>query len=250
MEAQAADRRCWEIIADLVNVQHWKLDDALHEVAEVRSDLHSLLAPRPFIPKPKFDMDNSWKARFTGNGRGGKGGGRGGKGRDGKGEKGERFERGGKGGKGKDNKSRYQSGQCKDPATCRYLHRCTVPKSDGAACGGNHPETHFSDQRDVAEEVTAVPLSVPAQPSGSAGATSTLPKASAPVSCAASALSEGSLDFATCLELLVKYFSTPFSSSSQCIDSAIAASEAYFNLGAFAFDNGARSWKTWRHLVI
>ncbi|CAE7620298.1 unnamed protein product [Symbiodinium sp. CCMP2592] len=144
MEAQAADRRCWEIIADLVNVHHWKLDDALHEVAEVRSDLHSLLAPRPFIPKPKFDPDNSWKARFTGNGRGGKGGGRGGKGRDGKGEKGDRFERGGKGGKGKDNKQatptgKYQSGQCKDPATCRYLHRCAVPKSDGTACGGNHP---------------------------------------------------------------------------------------------------------------
>ncbi|CAE7519848.1 unnamed protein product [Symbiodinium sp. CCMP2592] len=249
MEAQAADRRCWEIIADLVNVHHWKLDDALHEVAEVRSDMHSLLAPRPFIPKPKFDPDNSWKARFTGNGRGGKGGGRGGKGRDGKGEKGERFERGGKGGKGKDNKQAsppgkwlstlfmdgkrqtlcmsYQSGQCKDPATCRYLHRCA--------------ETHFSELRDIAEEVTTVPLSVPAQPSGSAGATSALPKARALVSDAASALSEGSLDFATCLELLAQYFSIPFASSSLCPDNAIAASEAYFNLGAFAFDNGARS---------
>ncbi|CAE7353172.1 unnamed protein product [Symbiodinium sp. CCMP2592] len=249
MEAQAADRRCWEIIADLVNVHHWKLDDALHEVAEVRSDMHSLLAPRPFIPKPKFDLDNSWKARFTGNGRGSKGGGRGGKGRDGKGEKGERFERGGKGGKGKDNKQatppgkwlstlfmdgkrqtlcmRYQSGQCKDPATCRYLHRCA--------------ETHFSELRDIAEEVTTVPLSVPAQPSGSAGATSALPKARAPVSDAASALSEGSLDFATCLELLAQYFSIPFASSPHCPDNAIAVSEAYFNLGAFAFDNGARS---------
>ncbi|CAE7250901.1 Manba, partial [Symbiodinium sp. CCMP2592] len=249
MEAQAADRRCWEIVADLVNVHHWKLDDALHEVAEVRSDMHSLLAPRPFIPKPKFDPDNSWKARFKGNGGGGKGGGRGGKGRDGKGEKGERFERGGKGGKGKDNKQatptgkwlstlfmdgkrqtlcmRYQSGQCKDPATCRYLHRCA--------------ETHFSEMRDIAEEVTTVPLSVPAQPSGSAGATSALPKARAPVSDAASALSEGSLDFATCLELLAQYFSIPFNSSSHCPDNAIAASEAYFNLGAFAFDNGARS---------
>ncbi|CAE7421697.1 unnamed protein product [Symbiodinium sp. CCMP2592] len=249
MEAQAADRRCWEIIADLVNVHHWKLDDALHEVAEVRSDMHSLLAPRPFIPKPKFDPDNSWKARFTGNGRGGKGGGRGGKGRDGKGEKGERFERGGKGGKGKDNKQatppgkwlstlfmdgkrqtlcmRYQSGQCKDPATCRYLHRCA--------------ETHFSELRDIAEEVTTVPLSVPAQPSGSAGATASLPKARALVSDAASALSEGSLDFATCLELLAQYFSIPFASSSHCPDNAIAASEAYFNLGAFAFDNGSRS---------
>ncbi|CAE7349677.1 unnamed protein product [Symbiodinium sp. CCMP2592] len=249
MEAQAADRRCWEIIADLVNVHHWKLDDALHEVAEVRSDLHSLLAPRPFVPKPKHDPDNSWKAGAKGNGRGGKGGGRGGKGRDGKGEKGERFERGGKGGKGKDNKQatppgkwlstifmvgkrqtlcmRYQSGQCKDPATCRYVHRCA--------------ETHFSDQRDIAEEVTVVPLSVPAQPSGSAGATSALPKAGAPVSIASLAISEGSLDFATCLELLAQYFSIPFIDAAGPTDNAIDASGAYFNLGAFSFDNGTRS---------
>ncbi|CAE7743625.1 unnamed protein product [Symbiodinium sp. CCMP2592] len=255
MEAQAADRRCWEIIADLVNVHHWKLDDALHEVAEVRSDLHSLLAPRPFVPKPKHDPDNSWKAGAKGNGRGGKGGGRGGKGRDGKGEKGDRFERGGKGGKGKDNKQatppgkwlstifmdgkrqtlcmRYQSGQCKDPATCRYVHRCAVPKSDG--------ETHFSDQRDIAEEVTVVPLSVPAQPSGSAGATSALPKAGAPVSIASLAISEGSLDFATCLELLAQYFSIPFIDAAGPTDNAIDASGAYFNLGAFSFDNGTRS---------
>ncbi|CAE7283540.1 unnamed protein product, partial [Symbiodinium sp. CCMP2592] len=253
MEAQAADRRCWEIIADLVNVHHWKLDDALHEVAEVRSDLHSLLAPRPFVPKPKHDPDNSWKAGSKGNGRGGKGGGRGGKGRDGKGEKGERFERGGKGGKGKDNKQatppgkwlstifmdgkrqtlcmRYQSGQCKDPATRRYVHRCAVPKN----------ETHFSDQRDIAEEVTVVPLSVPAQPSGSAGATSALPKAGAPVSSASLAISEGSLDFATCLELLAQYFSIPFIDAAGPTDNAIDASGAYFNLGAFSFDNGTRS---------
>ncbi|CAE7409115.1 unnamed protein product [Symbiodinium sp. CCMP2592] len=204
MEAQAADRRCWEIISDLVNVHHWKLDDVLHEVAEVRSDLHSLLAPRPFIPKPKFDPDNSWKSRFTGNGRGGKGGGRGGKGRDGKGEKGERFERGGKGGKGKDNKQ--------------------VPER---AMQGPGYLPLLAQMRSAQE--------------CSAGATSTLPKASAPVSCAASALSEGSLDFATCLELLAQYFSTPFTSSSHCPDTAIAASEAYFNLGAFAFDNGTRS---------
>ncbi|CAE7042088.1 unnamed protein product [Symbiodinium sp. CCMP2592] len=228
MEAQAADRRCWEIIADLVNVHHWKLDDALHEVAEVRSDMHSLLAPRPFIPKPKFDLDNSWKARFTGNGRGGKGGGRGGKGREGKGEKGDRFERGGKGGKGKDNKQ-VPEWAVQGPGDMPLLAQMRSAQ-----------ETHFSEQRDIAEEVTTVPLSVPAQPSGSAGATSALPKARAPVSDAASALSEGSLDFATCLELLAQYFSIPFASSSHCPDNAIAASEAYFNLGAFAFDNGAR----------
>ncbi|CAE7198904.1 unnamed protein product [Symbiodinium sp. CCMP2592] len=172
MEAQAADRRCWEIIADLVNVHHWKLDDALHEVAEVRSDMHSLLAPRPFISKPKFDLDNSWKARFTGNGRGGKGGGRGGKGRDGKGEKGERFERGGKGGKGKDNKQATPPG--------KWLSTLFMDGKRQTLCmryqSGQCKETYFSELRDIAEE------------------------ARAPVSDAASALSEGSLDFATCLE--------------------------------------------------
>ena len=58
---------------------------------------------------------------------------------------------------------RYQQGQCKDPSTCRYLHRCAVPKSDGTACGGKHPasqhvgtphyKTRFSDQRESTEVV-------------------------------------------------------------------------------------------------
>ena len=75
---------------------------------------------------------------------------------------GDRTERGGKGGKsggkGKDAAPdgkwlstifmegkkhtlcmRYQNGTCKDPTTCRFLHRCAVPKPDGTACGGNHP---------------------------------------------------------------------------------------------------------------
>ena len=46
MEAQAADKRCLELISDLVNQHSWKLDDALHELSEVRSDMSSLLAPR------------------------------------------------------------------------------------------------------------------------------------------------------------------------------------------------------------
>ena len=45
MEAQSADKRCWELIAELVNLHNWKLDDALHELSEVRSDMSSLLGP-------------------------------------------------------------------------------------------------------------------------------------------------------------------------------------------------------------
>eukprot|EP00439_Symbiodinium_sp_Y106_P028864 s1485_g3.t1 len=38
LEAQLADKRAWEIIAELVNQHAWKLDDALHEMSEVRAD--------------------------------------------------------------------------------------------------------------------------------------------------------------------------------------------------------------------
>ncbi|CAE7273551.1 unnamed protein product, partial [Symbiodinium sp. KB8] len=134
MEAQAADKRCWELIAELVNLHNWKLDDALHELSEVRSDMSSLLAPRAFIHKRFLEPADPWRGQRVAKGNP-KGGGRGQKGREGKGEKGERTERGGKGGKGKDNKNptqpgkwlstlfmegkrhtlcmRYQNGQCK-----------------------------------------------------------------------------------------------------------------------------------------
>ena len=78
----------------------------------------------------------------------------------------------------------------------------------------------------------AVPLCVPAQPSGSSGATSSLQAAGASVSQAATATSEGTLDFTTCLELLVEAFSIPFASGIKH-DSAIDAFEAYVNLGAY-----------------
>ena len=160
MEAQAADKRCWELIAELVNLHNWKLDDALHELSEVRSDMSSLLAPRAFIPKRFLEPTDPWRGQRGTKGNP-KGGSRGQAGREGKGEKGDRTERGGKGGKGKESKNstqpgkwlstlfmegkrhtlcmRYQNGQCKDPSTCRYVHRCAVPKADGTACGGKHP---------------------------------------------------------------------------------------------------------------
>ena len=161
MEAQAADKRCWELISDLVNQHSWKLDDALRELSEVRSDMSSLLAPRPFINKKLLETQDTWRPRLAGLTRGGKGAGKGGKGRGNQHDKPDRMERGGKGGKGKEGKPpsapgkwlstifmegkrhtlcmRFQSGQCKDPSTCRYVHRCAVPKADGTACGGNHP---------------------------------------------------------------------------------------------------------------
>ena len=164
LEAQAADKRAWELIGELVNIHAWKLDDALHEVTQVRADLSTLLAPRAQIPKHLFQLKEPWRNRQEGKGnrppfRG-----------NGKGSKGkqdssvnaddsqpERTTRGGKGKKGPASGAgkwlstlfmegkqhtlcmRYQQGQCKDPSTCRYLHRCAVPKPDGTACGGKHP---------------------------------------------------------------------------------------------------------------
>ena len=83
-EAQQADKRAWEVIADLCNLHQWTLDNALYEVTEVRSELSALLAPRPALPKlpPAPHLNSPFRARGRGGkGRGGKEGGKDGKGR-------------------------------------------------------------------------------------------------------------------------------------------------------------------------
>ena len=50
IELQQADRAAWKVINDLC-IRGWTLDDALHEVVEVRCVLHSELQPRPAPPK-------------------------------------------------------------------------------------------------------------------------------------------------------------------------------------------------------
>ena len=93
LEAQSADKRAWEIIAELVNQHAWKLDDALHEMSEVRADLSSLLAPRATLPKQLLNHQETWRPRYPGRGRGGKSK------EDSRFAGGDRAERGGKGGK-------------------------------------------------------------------------------------------------------------------------------------------------------
>ncbi|CAE7304798.1 unnamed protein product [Symbiodinium sp. KB8] len=250
LEAQAADKRSWEILSDLVNQHSWKLDDALHEVSEVRSDLASLLAPRPHVSKRMLEGQDQWRFRPNGRGRGAQQTGRGGKGRDGKGNPTERLERGGKGKtsqKGGDKNGqapqgkwlstifmegkkhtlcmRYQSGQCKDPTSCRYVHKCAVPKQDGTACG-------------EAEVVDETSLCVPAQPSGSQGHLISPHAAVSEVSAVARAIEEHRFDFSTCLSLLEESFSSQAASALK--DPAVTQSDAYFNLGAFGFNDGRR----------
>ena len=111
LEAQSADKRAWEIIAELVNQHAWKLDDALHEMSEVRADLSSLLAPRATLPKQLLNHQETWRPRYPGRGRGGKAGGKSGKSKeDSRFAGGDRTERGGKGGK--------SGGKGKDVVAC------------------------------------------------------------------------------------------------------------------------------------
>ncbi|CAE7498892.1 unnamed protein product, partial [Symbiodinium pilosum] len=46
-EAQLADQRLWRQIALLCNEEQWSMDEAIHEVVVVRSELQTLLMPRP-----------------------------------------------------------------------------------------------------------------------------------------------------------------------------------------------------------
>eukprot|EP00435_Cladocopium_sp_Y103_P059768 s21_g21.t1 len=46
-EMMLADQQVWTKIAELHSLRGWSLDDAIHELTEVRSDLDALLQPRP-----------------------------------------------------------------------------------------------------------------------------------------------------------------------------------------------------------
>ena len=47
LEAQSADKQLWQVIYDLVVDEQWSLNDALNEATVLRSDMASLLQPRP-----------------------------------------------------------------------------------------------------------------------------------------------------------------------------------------------------------
>lgn len=133
LEAQAADRMLWGIISDLTTDRGWTLNDSLHEVTVVRSDMIGLLQPRPrpisrgSVP----DMPTSYIPRGKG--------------------KGKSKSKKGSGGSNNGNPKwistiymngatcsicmRYQSGNCNNP-NCRFKHVCAMPKADGTACGG------------------------------------------------------------------------------------------------------------------
>lgn len=136
LEAQAADRQVWGIIADLVNERQWSFDQSLHEMTHVRSDLSVLLQLRPKIPKQlPSSSTSSWQPKGS-KGKS-KGGGK---------------QKGKQQGKGKnimvteyrqaDGTTKqlcinWQHGRC-NRADCKFMHGCSYPMADGNACGKAH----------------------------------------------------------------------------------------------------------------
>lgn len=144
LEAQAADRQLTSLVGDSVAERSWTYDDALYEITHVRAELHTLLQPRPRLPK---QPPTNVPVRFEGKGdhfhpyskgKGNKGAGRG-------------PPKGGKpsgkvawvteavvSGERKALCMRFQLGRCNLGSSCRFHHGCAYPLSSGEECGKNH----------------------------------------------------------------------------------------------------------------
>ena len=137
LEAQSADKMIWATISELVAERNWSLDQAIHELTHVRSDLATLLQARPRIPKapapvPPFKGGGKFQHDVKGAGKKGKGG---------------KSQKGGKGqkwvtettvnGQKKQLCMRFQTGSCTFP-DCKFMHACAMPLGDGTACGQPH----------------------------------------------------------------------------------------------------------------
>ena len=141
LEAQSADKHLWPVVSDLVQEKSWRLDQALHELTYVRSDMSTWLQARPRLPKPVVPVKGGkgdripyqpWEAsgKFGKKGKSQKGG----KGKGGTKWITEAFVDG----KRHQLCMRYQTNQCTF-ADCKYLHACAMPTSEGVACGQKHP---------------------------------------------------------------------------------------------------------------
>ena len=145
-ELVAADRKLWREIS-LLHSTGWSLDDALHEMTSVRSDVGNLLQLRARPPPPPQKPP----PRTMGQKGLGKS-----KGKD-KGQKGKQSTQPGKrktpgDGTAQEIKTsdlvqqhgnktfcvRFNKGHCRN-AQCKYLHACAFKLPSGEPCGKNHP---------------------------------------------------------------------------------------------------------------
>ena len=144
IEAQSADKLIWATISELVSEKGWSLDQSVHELTHVRSDLATLLQARPRLPRsapPNISLKGSGKTQpeVKGSGKKGKGG-KSSKG-SGKGQKWvtEMFVNGQR----KQLCMRFQTNSCTF-SDCKFHHACAMPLSDGTACGQQHSAAQHS----------------------------------------------------------------------------------------------------------
>ena len=73
----SADKKIWAAISNLYSQGSWSFEECLHEMTVVRSDISSLLQPRPRIPKqlppPRDPRGKGHKGKGGGKGKNGKG---------------------------------------------------------------------------------------------------------------------------------------------------------------------------------
>ena len=147
LEAQAADKQLWSIIHDLVMDQGFTLDNALHEITQLRTDMASLLQPRPKVSSKPMSSAPSSSVSSTPKGKSK------GKGKTktfGKNTKGESSGRptwvteATIQGKKQQLCMQFQSGKCNKGDLCKFGHFCAYPLANGQACGQAH--SAFSHQ--------------------------------------------------------------------------------------------------------
>ena len=131
----SADKKIWNAIIKLYEQGSWTFEECLNEMTVVRSDISSLLQPRPRIPKAPPPLRD-------GKGKGGKG--KGGKGKDGKGKtKSHFFDEKNQCTYGfKDNQKvtlcmKYNARDCKRD-NCYFTHACSHRLPSGRPCMQSH----------------------------------------------------------------------------------------------------------------